>query len=237
MPPPICPPEWSNCPAGNYNRAKGKEGYPSIVFQCIIDYNHRILAVYGPQFGTRNDKEIVKLDPNVKKICFGWFSKIWWHYYIEVGWVSREKGMYLICDNGYLWWPQLFLSLHGRWALPHRSGVFSSNIESVQKDVDCTFGISKKRWRILNNGFQFRDIGDCNKIFITCCCLHNYLLDIMEWNDVHVGWGRPFDGDGIWLDRHTDLPSDRSDRLLLFKFSQWCTILAKHLYVSQDKRH
>jgi hypothetical protein len=24
--------KWSNCPAGNYNRAKGKEGYPLIAF-------------------------------------------------------------------------------------------------------------------------------------------------------------------------------------------------------------
>ena len=77
--------KWANCLAGNYNRARRKERYPSIAFQCITDYNGRILAVYGPQFGTRNNKEIVKLDPNVKKICFGWFSKIWWHYYIEVG--------------------------------------------------------------------------------------------------------------------------------------------------------
>ena len=67
--------KWSNCPAGDYNRVKGKEEYPSIAFQCITNYNHCILAIYGPQFGTRNDKEILKLDPNVKKIRFGWFSK------------------------------------------------------------------------------------------------------------------------------------------------------------------
>jgi hypothetical protein len=75
----------SNCPAGDYNRAKGKESYPTMAFQCITNYNCRFLAVYGPQFGTRNDKEIVKLNPNMKKICFGWFSKIWWRYYKETG--------------------------------------------------------------------------------------------------------------------------------------------------------
>ena len=187
MPPPICPPEWSNCPAGNYNRAKGKEGYPSIVFQCIIDYNHRILAVYGPQFGTRNDKEIVKLDPNVKKIRFRWFSKIWWHYYTEAGRVSREKGVYLICDNGYLRWPQLICLYTVDEPCHTEAGVFASNIESVQKDVKYMFGILKKRWRVLNNGLQFQNIGDCNKIFLMCCCLHNYLLDIMEQNDVRIG--------------------------------------------------
>jgi hypothetical protein len=44
--------KWSKCPLGNYNRAKGKEGYPTMVFQVITDYNRRILVVNGPQFST-----------------------------------------------------------------------------------------------------------------------------------------------------------------------------------------
>jgi hypothetical protein len=40
--------KWSNCPAGDYNRAKGNEGYPTMAFQCITDYNHCFLAIYGP---------------------------------------------------------------------------------------------------------------------------------------------------------------------------------------------
>jgi hypothetical protein len=52
--------KWSNCPAGDHNRAKGKEGYPTLGFQCISDFNRRIFAVYGPQIGSTNDKQIVK---------------------------------------------------------------------------------------------------------------------------------------------------------------------------------
>ena len=112
--------------------------------------------------------------------------------------MSREKEVYLICESGYLWWPQLICPY--TVGEPHHTEgfFFSSNIESFQKDVKCTFGILKKRWRILNNGLQFCDIGDCNKIFIMCCYLHNYLLDVMERNDIRVGLGRPFDGDGMF---------------------------------------
>ena len=39
--------KWSNCPAGDFNRAKGKEGYPTLAFQCIMDFNRRILGVFG----------------------------------------------------------------------------------------------------------------------------------------------------------------------------------------------
>jgi hypothetical protein len=68
--------KWSNCPAGDHNRSKGEEGYPTLGFQCITDFNRRILAVDGPQFGAVNDKQIVKTDTNVRYVRYGWLSKV-----------------------------------------------------------------------------------------------------------------------------------------------------------------
>ena len=59
--------KWSNCPMGNHYRAKGKKGYPTLAFQCITDFNHHLLLVYGSHFGTHNDKNIVKHDTHMKK--------------------------------------------------------------------------------------------------------------------------------------------------------------------------
>ena len=85
---------------------------------------------------------------------------------IADGIVRDERGMYLICDNGYLHWPQSIFSFLGQ---PSHTleGYFSSNLESVRKDVECTFGILKKRWKILNNGLMFCNIKVCKKIFVT----------------------------------------------------------------------
>ncbi len=94
--------KWLNRPAGDHNHAKGKEGYPSLGFQCILDFIRRILGVYGPQFGSTIDKQIVKTDLNVRFVRFGWFSKVAWRYWDERGRVRWDTGMYLICDNGYL---------------------------------------------------------------------------------------------------------------------------------------
>ncbi len=66
-------------------------------------------------------------------------------------------------------------------------GYFSLNLKSVCKDVECTFGILKKRWKILNNGLLYQDICSCKKIFVTCCCIHNFLLDLMVRNNIRVG--------------------------------------------------
>jgi hypothetical protein len=59
----------------------------------------------------------------------------------------RFSGAYLIVDNGYLNWsctvPPFGVTNNVdeiRW---------SKWVESMRKDVECTFGILKRRWRIL----------------------------------------------------------------------------------------
>ena len=90
-----------------------------------------------------------------------------------------------------------------------QKGYFSSNLESVRKDVECLFGILKKRWKILEYGIHFPDIKVCKKLFFVCSILHNMMLDDGETRDnsVRVGRGGPLDDDAIWL---RDMPDERS---------------------------
>ena len=135
--------KWSNCPAGDYNRSLGKEGYPTLAFEVITGNDRDILGISPVQFGTRNDQHIVKLYPMVSKIKKGWYKDVVWHHYDVTGRQVRAHGMYLICDGGYLHWPVLICPFkHSGCAT--QKGYFSSTIESVQKDVECTFGILKK---------------------------------------------------------------------------------------------
>jgi hypothetical protein len=90
-----------------------------------------------------------------------------------------------------------------------REGYFLTNLESVQKDVECTFGILKK-WGVMNCGMLYQDIGVCEKIFVACCCLHSFLLEVMEHNNVHIGRGAPLGDDCMWLDGHTT-PLDKRE--------------------------
>jgi hypothetical protein len=94
------------------------------------------------QFGTRNDKHIVKMDVGVASIT-GVYSNVTWKYFDEYANIIQENGVYLICDNGYLQWPMLicpFMRLEGNTPL---ESCFSANVESVRKDVECCFGILK----------------------------------------------------------------------------------------------
>ena len=57
------------------------------------------------QYGTRNDKSIVRHDHNVHAVVNGWYLTVDCEYFSWNGNVNTDTGYYLICDNGYLRWP------------------------------------------------------------------------------------------------------------------------------------
>ena len=155
-----------------------------------------------------------------------------WAYYDKNARVRINKGAYLICDNGYLRWPTticLFTWVDNASA----EGYFTTHLEGIRKDIECTFGILKKRWRILNHGFFYREVATCEKIFAMGCWLNNFLLDLIERPNVHISHGGPVRDDGVWLSslllQEPAQESDNIDRILSEQFAQRCSQLVKHL--------
>ena len=185
------------------------------------------MATYGPQFRRRNDKGIAKHDGNVCAIRHNHlFTNSTWQYYDGNENVRLERCMYLICDNGYLLWPTSICPyLKANNAT--QDGFFLKNLESVWKGVKCTFGILKRQWKLLNHGFKHCNIVKCKQIFITCCVLHNFLLNLMVLNHVRAGHGYPIDKDGLWLDGHSvNVDNNATDRLLSIQFGMRRKLLA-----------
>jgi DDE superfamily endonuclease len=88
----------------------------------------------------------------------------------------RYQGAWLLVDNGYLAWPTTVPPIKSTNS--QREIRFSRWLESMRKDVECTFGILKGRWRILKTGIRLGGVEKADKIFLTCCALHNWLLDV-----------------------------------------------------------
>ena len=67
----------------------------------------------------------------------------------------------------------------------------------MRKDVECTFGILKGRWRILKTGIRLHATESVDKIWLTCCAFHNMLLEV-------DGLDEPWDGvkvpKSVWID-------------------------------------
>ena len=88
---------------------------------------------------------------------------------------------------------------------------------------------------MLNNGFFQRDMEKCEKIFVTCCCLNNFMLDLMEQTNVRVGRGSPMGDDGIWLSGPRDVEPEETDRVLSAQFDQRRNVLVNHLHMFRLK--
>lgn len=78
------------------------------------------------------------------------------------------QGAWLLVDNGYL--------SHSTTVPPFKSTIrrseirFSAWLESMRKDVECTFRVLKGRWRILKTaGIRLFGVKAADEIFLTCC--------------------------------------------------------------------
>jgi hypothetical protein len=88
----------------------------------------------------------------------------------------KVKGAYVIEDNGYLEWSSTVLPLKSTC---NRAEMrFSEWPELLRKDVECTLGILKGRWRVRKSGIRVHNTEVADNISLTCCALHNMLLDV-----------------------------------------------------------
>jgi hypothetical protein len=152
----------------------GKEGIPTIAFQVIVDHKRKILSVSQPHPGAHNDKTIASMDPALHAVrTLQAFITFPFRCLTAAG-GAAAYGVYLICDGGY-----------HLWRIMQRCSVVTSDpktlflmnrITSARKDVECTFGIVKARFRILKVAILNQEISDVRNIFMTCCTFHNMLL-------------------------------------------------------------
>ncbi|CAJ1955827.1 unnamed protein product [Cylindrotheca closterium] len=180
---------WDMCPAGIRTDCKGKEKYNTVVFQVISSHTKKFLGVSGPYFGTWNDKTIARLDENLRALMpGGHLSTQKWCWVDSDGNEHEEEGLHLICDGGYHQWKILMCPFKCQ-----QDGtavmIWSKWIESLRKDVECVFGILKKRFMVLKYANRLRDIETIGKVFRTCCILHNMLLEFDGYDD----WEEEFD--------------------------------------------
>ena len=99
----------------------------------------------------------------------------------------KYREAWLLVDNGYLAWsctvPPIKLST------TMDKIRFSKWLESLRKDVECTFGIMKGRFRVLKSGIRLHGVEAADKVWMTCCALHNMLLEFDGLED-DDNWAR-----------------------------------------------
>jgi hypothetical protein len=155
-------------------------------YNVTVNHRRRILSTTGGHPATYNDKTLVLFDNFVRGIQegsilndleFELFEKN------ENGEVvtAKYQGCWLLVDNGYLNWSTTVPPM--KVSFDRRECRWSEWIESMRKDVECTFGILKGRWRILKAGIRVHGTASADAIFKTCCAMHNWLLEVDGLDD------------------------------------------------------
>ncbi len=177
----VCHVCWDRCNVYLANAAKGKEGFTTIGFGIAVSHRRRILHSTGGFLGATNDKTIARHDSFMTALrtaggqldCARDFK---YSLFDSSGRLVQHKGAYILVDNGYHKWAELMNPISHPNSIEEKR--WSANLESFRKDVECTFGILKGRFRVLKTGIRLQSMASVVRVWKTCCALHNMLLEV-----------------------------------------------------------
>jgi hypothetical protein len=102
---------WDKCPAPLVSQCRGKEKFPSVVFQEVVaSHTKRVMSVSQLHYGTNNnDKTIARHDAAMRRIQTNsdTLKMTTFSYFRSDGSVGEAKGYYYIVDGGYNTWVEL----------------------------------------------------------------------------------------------------------------------------------
>ena len=158
----------------------GKEGYPTWGYDCTVAHTRQFLEVHGPFRGNTNDKTMVRDSPFVKLLRGDprFTSREYNLFTTEEppAHVKVWKGVHGINDGGYHKWPETIAGPKPDDASTPILAQFGGVTESMRKDTECSFGIVKKRERILRLPLLVMKKSKVDNIVKTCVIIHNMLL-------------------------------------------------------------
>jgi hypothetical protein len=189
-----------------------KMSHTARTYNATVNHRRRVLSTTTGHPARWNDKTLILFDKFARGIRdgnvlsdvdFELFEKNSNGAVVSV----KYRGAWLMVDNGYHNWSTTVPPI--KTTYDEREVRWSHWLESLHKDVECTFGILKGRWRILKAGIRLHGIDAPDKVWMTCCALHNWLLEVDGLDDK---WeqGVPADWEGE-LGEHS--PADASQFL------------------------
>lgn len=175
---------WDRCPASLRRLHVGKEGFPTLAYQVIISHLGRVLACKAGDYGSLNDKAIVRFDGNVQKLRSDpVYTGHEFDVFAEDGTRTRCKGVWLLVDGGYHQWRVLICGFTLSSILNRRR--WSRWLASVRKDVEDWFGVWKGRFRIFKCPIEYQSKTDIDNMVFASIILSNMLHEYKDqdsWN-------------------------------------------------------
>ena len=159
-----------------------KQKVTARTYNIVVNNRRYILCTTHGHPARWNDKTLVKYDRLATTLRYGKSPELD-NFRFKLAEKGADgtvheveyRGAWLIVDNGYLNWSCTIAPFKTTTTVAELR--FSEWIESLRKDVECTFGILKGRFRILKSGIRLHGVEAVDKVWKTCCALHNLLLE------------------------------------------------------------
>ena len=143
-----------NCPNKFKVVCTGKSGHPTMAYSVTVSHARKIFYCSAGFMGAKNDKHISKLDSFITAVGeLSLYKHFQWTMDLTDSTTQQRQGVFLICDGGYHKWRHMMCGLKHTSKQFH--SLFSIQLESVRKDVECAFGILKCRFQILGNFYNY----------------------------------------------------------------------------------
>ena len=201
--------QWDRCPSGFKGECKGKDSKPTLAFEVVCAHNGRVQSVSTYNPGANNDKTIAQNDEAVHQVRNNntFLSNKTFETRCNDGTMRTHLGSYYICDGGYCNWTLLIPPFKDQIETSQYYG-WSKHVEGLRKDIECVFGKLKKRFLAIKNPICFANPHDIERMFLTCCAVHNALLAYDNPNDDDV-----FESDDTRdeNDEETEIEEDTAD--------------------------
>lgn len=160
-----------------------KQSHPARTYNLTTNHTRRILYTTKGHPSRWNDKTLAHFDEFMSGVHEGKILQdVTFRLFSWAGDVGRSNiewteysGAWGLVDNGYHKWS--CTQAPSKICLLKKEQRLSDWIESFRKDAECVFGILKGRFRVLKTGIRVDGPKSADKIWLTCCALHNCLLE------------------------------------------------------------
>lgn len=175
---------WDKCPVRLTSLCTGKEPFPTVGFQAVVDHSRRVLHITDGFYGSMNDKNLSNFDDFIFCLRNGTlYGDVEYDIYDSNGVLQRVKGVHVICDGGYQ--KEACLMNPFQFRLGKSMIYWSEWVESVRKDVECFFGVLKARFRFFKTPVVFHSMTTISDAMICACvCCTICYSDLMDWISV-----------------------------------------------------
>jgi len=134
----------------------GKEGFPTMVYSVTCSHSRKIYYCSSGFYGTVNDKTISLIDAFITAVgSHPMYTEHQFEIKTSETTTKMLKGVYILCDGGYHKWRHMLCGLKNTSCA--EQSLWSCQMESARKDIECVFGILKCRFQILQKPIQYMD--------------------------------------------------------------------------------